>query len=156
MGLNGSPPADGRSDGRNEQFNHPSANPLKLSNGLSELVADLQAGARHAVVRPVAEIGMRGMGDLGHDIPVDVETIAGAQIFVEEDATAEFRAVIIALEIAGMDDAAEAGFGKDLLVEIDRPGETGEELSGFARRADRGAEMDAECNNCCCQPTAVS
>ncbi|MGW9948530.1 hypothetical protein J2W92_003875 [Rhizobium leguminosarum] len=41
-----------------------------------------------------------------------VETIAGAQIFVEVDATAEFRAVTIALEIAGMNDAAEAGFGK--------------------------------------------
>jgi hypothetical protein len=55
---------------------------------------------------------MRGVGDLGHDVPVGVETIAGAQIFVEVDATAEFRAVTIALEIAGMNDAAEAGFGK--------------------------------------------
>lgn len=79
---------------------------------LLEFVADLQTGARHAVVRPVAEIGMRGVCDLGHDVPVGVETIAGAQIFVEEDATAEFRAVIIALEIAGMNDAAEAGLGK--------------------------------------------
>lgn len=65
MGLNGFrlPMVD-----QTEQFNHPSANPLKLSNGFSELVADLQAGACHAVVRPIAEIGMRGMGDLGHDI----------------------------------------------------------------------------------------
>ncbi|MBP2445639.1 hypothetical protein JOH51_003078 [Rhizobium leguminosarum] len=29
---------------------------------------------------------------------------------MEQNATAEFRAVTIALEIAGMDDAAEAGF----------------------------------------------
>jgi hypothetical protein len=40
--------------------------------------------------------------------------------------------VIIALEIAGMNDAAEAGFGKKILVEIDRPGEAGEELGGLA------------------------
>ncbi|CAK08099.1 hypothetical protein RL2611 [Rhizobium johnstonii 3841] len=57
-----------------------------------EFAADLQTGACHAVVRPIAEIGMRGMGDLGDDVTVCVETIGRAQIFVEEDATAEFRA----------------------------------------------------------------
>lgn len=43
-----------------------------------KLVADLNAGARHAVVRTVAEIGMGRMDDLGDHVPMLIETITGA------------------------------------------------------------------------------
>ena len=44
----------------------------------SELVTNLDAGSGHAVVRPVAEIGVGRMGDLRDDVPVLIEPITGA------------------------------------------------------------------------------
>jgi hypothetical protein len=87
---------------------------------------------------------------------VGVETIAGAQIFVEEDATAEFRAVIIALEIAGMNDAAEAGLGKSFSLKSTvqvKP------VKNWLASPDVPIEVPRctrGCSSCCCQPTAVS
>lgn len=99
---------------------------------------------------------MRGMGDLGHDIPVGVETIAGPHIFVEENTTAEFRTVIIAFEIAGMDDATEAGFGKELLVKSTVQVKPVKNWVASPNVPIEVPRWTRGCSSCCCQPTAVS
>ena len=83
------------------------------------------------------------MGELRHDIPIAVEAIAGAEIFVEQHTTAEVGVIVVITKLASVDNAAEAGFSEDLVAEVDRSSETGEELRGFTRSADRGAHMDA-------------
>ena len=46
-----------------------------------------------------------------HDIPVCVEAITGADIFVEEETTAEIGTIGAVIEIAIVPDATEPGFG---------------------------------------------
>ena len=77
-------------------------------HGSLELAADLNTGVRHAVVRPIAEIGVGRMGNLGDHVPVLVEALAGTRGFPKEESTAEVRAIRVAFELPIVPDAAEA------------------------------------------------
>lgn len=87
----------------------------------SELVPKLKSGARHAVIRSIAKIGVRGMCDLRHHVPVSVEPEAGANVLVEKYAATKGWAVIIAIEFACMDDTAETRLSKQFVGEVGCP-----------------------------------
>src|ERR1700748_1237635 len=84
------------------------------------------------------------MVDLRHHIPMAVYVVARTEIFMKEQMTAELRAVVFGIQIAVVDDAAEARFRKEPVRVVDRPGYTTVKLlGGRACRADRGADMKA-------------
>jgi hypothetical protein len=69
------------------------------------------------------------MGDLCHYIPVTVEPEARAYVFMEEQAATKGWAVVVAVEVTCMDDAAEARLCKQFIRKIGCPRKAGEDLT---------------------------
>jgi hypothetical protein len=82
------------------------------------------------------------MRQLTHHAPVTIQIKAGAHIFVEQQMTAEFRAMVSGIQISIVNHTAEAGLSEKAVRVGDRPGETTIELIGGGMgRGKRRSEM---------------